>query len=176
MPFRRNGRRRNSGLGQVINSVKNQTVLKQSTLASTNVDTNIANAVEVGVPTKVLGNEVPVGAQIFRIRVALSMNSASGGEDGNIDWYLAKGRGGQAFTDFPDPDWSAIGLAANRNQIFHTITTQFGSQDAGPYKFDRWLKVPKGMRRMRNGDFFFVKTQATIVASYVLGIQYKYYQ
>ncbi len=168
--FRRNSQK------QVIQSVKNSHEFKSSTIAGASIDTSLADAVEVGEPTKITGKEVPVGAKVFSIELWINTSSQSGGEDGTIDWYIAKARDGQLLGSFPEPDFSTTGLSSKRNQIFHQEAQQFGSQDAGPYKFHRRIKIPRIYQRMRSGDFIFIKSNASIVTSLQIAALYKYYQ
>ncbi len=158
-----------------IQSVKNQHGFDLSLMAASNQILDFAQGVETGEP-RTLGTEVPVGAKISRIFVSLNFVSATGGDTSSFKWYLAKSRSGQSgATDFPTADWSDIGLSQVRNQIFYSVTSQVGTEDAGPYKFGRWLKIPKIYQRMRAGDAFFVKVSNSAAGALISGFLYKYY-
>ncbi len=157
-----------------INTVKNQFSEKASIIAAANQNITLALAVEQGVPTKVTGVEVPVGTKIFGMLVSVSTMSVSGSEDGDIEWYIGKARSGQSLGTMPDPDWTSIGLSSIRNQVWHSVSTHMGSQDSSPYKFTRFIKVPKIYQRMRSGDTIFIKLVTSINAAMNVGCIYKY--
>lgn len=171
--MRRSFRRRPMGITQ---SVKNQLETKATQVPAVNNIIVFANAVEPGIATKVLGDEVPVGAKIFSMQVTVQAVSTTGGSTGSFDWYIAKVRGQQqTSTEFPDPDWSAIGLSQVRNQIFHCETNLFGTKDAGPVKFNRRIKIPKIYQRVRAGDRIAVVAQSSVASDILIGAVYKYY-
>ncbi len=157
VPYRR-GRRRMRRMAPIIQSFR-QIFDKGITLAGSVVDnTGICitdDTTEIGA----LNTNVPTGSKVFRIRVTLIAQGASGSDSGNFQWYLAKSRDGQLFTSYPAPN--AMGNDKLRNQIFHSEFGAFGTQDGMYYKFDRWIKIPKIYQRMRAGDSFFIKTNST---------------
>ncbi len=72
------------------------------------------------------------------------------------NWYIAKSRSGQnSTTDFPIPGES--GVSEVRNQIFHEEKGLVGSGDGTAMAFKGVIAVPRGMRRMREGDQIFIK-------------------
>ncbi len=107
----------------------------------------------------VADNTVRVGANIFRVRVQLSAGSVGGGSLGSIHWYIGVARAGQDLTagtgDFPSP--AALVGSLVRNQILQSYQKVLGSEDGNTYHFDRWIKIPKIYRRVREGDVIFVK-------------------
>ncbi len=71
------------------------------------------------------------------------------------NWYIAKARSGQDITaDFPNP--GETGVSDVRNQIFHEEKGMVGSGDGTAMAFKGVVVIPKAMRRMREGDRFFV--------------------
>ncbi len=74
---------------------------------------------------------------------------------GSVNWYLAKAHSGQSQTaDFPDP--LSVGLSPVRNQIIHQEKGLVGSGDGTAMAFKGVIVVPRGMRRMREGDSWFI--------------------
>jgi len=176
MPRRFQGRSRQS-MKNVIQSVKNSFQTNLSMLASTPTDFQGVVVVEVGQATKTLGIEVPTGAKVFSVELWVQVVSASASASGNLQWYIAKSRSGQALaSDFPEPDFSATGLSQVRNQIFHQETAQFGTEDAGPYKFHRRIRIPRVYQRCRANDNIFVKIEASVATEVTIVWLYKYYQ
>ncbi len=159
----------------ILNSVKNTTQVDQSIVASTKQDHQIATVVEVGAPTKVAGVETVTGSKVFSVEVWVNFVSSSGAVHGIFSWYIIKTRSGQLLADVPVADFTAIGLSNVRNQIFHQETSIIGTQDAGPYKFHRRLKIPKHMQRMRAGDILRIISQSSIAGTQSIGDLYKYY-
>ncbi len=89
-----------------------------------------------------------------------NIGATGSGQDGSINWYIAKAHAFQdATTDFPDP--GNTGSSALRNQIFHEEKGLAGSADGSPMVFKGVIVVPKGMRRIRQGDSFFIKLRST---------------
>jgi len=170
-------RRRMRMRAPITQSVKNMFQLKQSLVPATTSNIQFATTVDVGAPTKVLGTEVPNGAKIFSVLVSVNLINPSATGDGDLEYYFCKKRGGQTLNaDFPDPDWTSIGLSDVRNQIFHSELTQFGSEDAGPYKKTFRLKIPRIYQRMRSGDELVLRIEASIASEISVGFLYKYYQ
>ncbi len=177
MPFRRNNFRQRPRQMSVITSVKNQRTEKQTTIANANIEHVVAIAVEQGVPTKVIGNEVPVGAKIFRVILTINYVSASSAETGTFDWCCMKLREGQTVTStIVTPDWTNIGLSNARNQVFRSDSTLVGTEDAGPYRRLVSVKIPKIYQRMRAGDSLVLVTRSDIAGVSNMGSLYKYYQ
>ncbi len=161
----------------IVQSVKNQFAVAQSIVVATKIVLDYATGVNVGEATKVLGNEVPTGAKIFNIALSVNFVTLTGTETATFQWYIAKIRAGQSNAELPSPQWSDIGLSELRNQIFHSEMAQVGTEDAGPYKFNRIIKIPRIYQRMRTGDRLAVIVQADGVGGSIdIGARYKYYQ
>ncbi len=179
MPFRSYRRGRNQMRfrnAPIVTSIKNSHQTDVTTVAGTAQIINAAVTVEQGVATKVTGQEVPTGCKIHSVEIWVNCNSTSGGADGTVEWYFAKLRSGQnQNTQFPDTDLSSTGLSDVRNQIFHQEIGQYGSQDAGPYKFHRRVKVPRIYQRQRAGDVLWLKLTTSVVTDLQVGFLYKYY-
>jgi len=163
------------GSRNIVQSVKNSFQVDISTVPAATQLNAVAKTVEVGEATKVTGIEVPTGSKVFSIEVWQNFTSATGGDSATVEWYIAKARDGQTFGSFPDPDLTSTGLSGKRNQIWHQEISQSGTEDAGPYKFHRRIKVPKIYQRMRSLDNIFIAFRASIAGAYQLGVLYKYY-
>ncbi len=77
------------------------------------------------------------------------IGASGGGLNNSLNWYISKEHTGQAG-DFPQP--SETGVSALRNQIFHEEKGLAGSADGTPMAFKGVIVIPRGMRRMREGD------------------------
>ncbi len=100
--------------------------------------------------------DVRVGAHVngFFIETFI-IGSTGGAVVGPIDWYIAKLHAGQSVTNpFPAP--GATGVSSVRNQIIHEEKGLIGSGDGTAMAFKGVIKVPKSMRRMREGDQWFI--------------------
>ena len=136
----------------------------------------IANGTDASPPGN-LNNVVPVGAMIYRIRLNITVQGAGGQDSGKAGFILYKLRGGQGGgTDIAN--YITLGGTSTRNQVFWNQALPYGSEDAGPRSFDRWLKIPKSMQRMRDGDNFQVKftNNDSSNVSYSLHAEYKFYR
>ena len=176
MSFRQRfrGRRRNTGMKAPIVSVKNQLSVAQSIQVGAQVVVPAVQVVAVGAPTKILGTEVPVGARVYGIFTTVDIIIPSGSGNTIFEWNMQIIRNGQVAVD---TNWSTIGLSMQRNQVFHTEQALVGTEDSGPYKFHRYIKIPKIYQRMREGDEIVVNHKSsTTIASSLVGYRYKYYQ
>ncbi len=176
MPYGRGrGRPRNSGPRPIITKIKNQFAEETSALGSTNIDTFITSAVEQGGATKTSGIECPVGSHVKSVFVSINIGSTAGGVSITGAWYLTIFRHGQTGTDFPAPQWTAIGLSTIRNQIWHSEMFVIGSQDAPTYRFNRQIRIPKWCQRVRAGDFMAIRTNVSADHLRSIGVRYYYY-
>ncbi len=66
-----------------------------------------------------------------------------------IDWFIIKIHSGQAGSI---PNGGQTGTSELRNQIIHEEKGLSGSGDGTPMAFKGVIVIPKGMRRMREGD------------------------
>ncbi len=160
---------------RVIAKVKNQFAEETSAIASTNIDTFITSAVEVGGATKTTGIECPVGASIRSVHVVVQMSSTAGGVGLVGAWYMTIFRHGQTGVDFPAPQWTAIGLSTIRNQIWHSEMFVVGSNDSNGYRFQKQILVPKWCQRVRAGDFMAIRTNCSSDYLRSVGVRYYYY-
>ncbi len=153
--------------------IKNQYNEDQSVLENTTVETVFATAVNGQANTKLIGNEVPVGAKVQSMDVYVNAISQTSGDTGTYVYYLAKVKTGQGAS-FPIPSFTGIGLSKVRNQIFKSEMTIIGTNDAGPLRTKFRQKIPKSMQRMADGDkisLFFIATPAIISS---VGVRYYY--
>ncbi len=105
--------------------------------------------------------EVEVGETINAMFISVFAIGATGaGQDGSINWYIAKARSGQdPSSEFPVA--SAVGVSPLRSQVFHQEKGLAGSADGTPMAFKGVIAIPRGMRRMREGDQIFIIIQST---------------
>ncbi len=149
MPFRRT-----RGPGGIIQRVKHVVDSEGGLVAVTDSINQLAITVNQRATT-FSPTEVLLGSTVNGFFISLFVIGASGaGLPGAQNWYIAKRRSGQAFTDFPNP--GNTGTSQVRNQIFHEEKGLAGSADGTPMAFKGVIAVPKGMRRMREGDEFFI--------------------
>ena len=160
-----------------IISVKNQRSEKQSVTPTANITFDALVAVDVGAPTKILGNEVPVGAMVYSMDVSVNFISSGASVTGNFEWYIGKIRNGQAITDItPSPDWSNIGLSDGRNQIIKSYMTIVPTDDAGIARYNLHIRIPKIYQRVRAGDKIVIVSVSSDGGDLAVGVRYKYYQ
>ncbi len=94
--------------------------------------------------------DIRVGATINGFFLSVFIIGATGAPlSGSSNWYIAKTGEGQ-FASLPQP--GATGLSKIRNQIIHEEKGVSGSGDGTPMAFKGVVAVPRGMRRMREGD------------------------
>ncbi len=79
-----------------------------------------------------------------------------------INWYLMKKHQGQTSSI---PPAGATGNNNLRNQIIHEEKGLSGSGDGTPMVFKGVVVVPRGMRRMREGDEWFIGAQTSVAAN-----------
>ena len=160
-----------------IQSVKNQRSTTTTTTAAVNVLDFVALATEQGVATKVVGNEVPVGATVYSMDISVSFISGSASDTGTFEWCFMKLRDGQSVTNtISSPNWSDIGLSSGRNQVIKSYMTVFSTEDGGSVKYNPHIRIPKIYQRMRSGDQFVIVTKTSQIGLLLTGARYKYYQ
>ncbi len=101
--------------------------------------------------------EVVIGETVNGIFITFFIIGSTGAPvNGSQSWYIAKSRSGQSSsTDFPNPH--LVGQSDVRNQVFHQEKGLVGSGDGTAMAFKGVIAIPKGMRRMREGDEIFLK-------------------
>ncbi len=108
--------------------------------------------------------EVKLASTVNAFFVSVFVIGATGAPlNGAIDWYIYKRRGGQSNADFPDP--GNTGTSNVRNQIIHEEKGLAGSGDGTAMAFKGVIVIPRGMRRMREGDEWFMKLKSTDATS-----------
>ncbi len=111
-----------------------------------------ANNVVVAVPnvdtTTFKPGDVRVGSKVNGLFVSIFIIGSGGqGLSGSLNWLIIKLHEGQTA---PTP--GQTGISKVRNQIFHEEKGLAGSADGTPMAFKGVIAVPRGMRRMREGD------------------------
>ncbi len=143
MVFRRRGRATSP-----INSIKH-IVDSTGGLTSSTSDNVIAKAV-VTLTDPFDPTEVRVGGTINGFFIIVNIIGSTGAPvSGAVDWFIMKSHTGQ-FSSIPNP--GVTGISGLRNQIIHEEKGVPGSGDGTPHVFKGVIVVPKGMRRMREGD------------------------
>ncbi len=118
-------------------------------LTSTSSNVPIATAV-ANVGTTFVPGDIRVGATINGLFLTVNIIGATGqGVTGPVDWYIIKLHSGQAGV-LPTP--GNTGISTIRNQIIHEEKGVPGSADGTPHIFKGVVVIPRGMRRMREGD------------------------
>ncbi len=93
--------------------------------------------------------DVRVGGKVNGIFLSIFVIGASGAQIGaSVNWYIIKTHDQQ--TSIPLP--GNTGVSELRNQIFHEEKGLAGSGDGTPMAFKGVIAIPRGMRRMRQGD------------------------
>ncbi len=158
-----------------INSIKH-IIDTEGVLAGGAVsDNKIANAVP-NVGTSFVPGDIRVGGTINGFFISVFVIGATGaGAVGSLNWFLIKIHTGQVAI-MPVP--GNTGVSELRNQIIHEEKGLSGSIDGTPMAFKGVIVVPKGMRRMRAGDEWFIRLQsqdATNNAQFCIKAIYKSY-
>ncbi len=92
--------------------------------------------------------DVRVGSTVNGFFLSVFIIGATGAPvNGSANWYIAKRHSGQTL-----PAAGATGTSDVRNQIIHEEKGLIGSGDGTAMAFKGVIKVPKGIRRMREGD------------------------
>ncbi len=155
-----------------INSSKH-VVDVEGGLTNTRSITPIVTA--VGAPsTPMVPTEVMVGATINAFFISFFIIGGTGAPvNGSQNWYIIKTHQAQAQSNFPDP--GETGTSLIRNQIIHEEKGLVGSGDGTAMAFKGVIVVPRGMRRVREGDTWFIvaKNNGTDDAQFCLKTIYK---
>ncbi len=115
-------------------------------------------------------SKVQFGRKINAFFLSVFLIGVGGqGLTGSLNWYIAKLHGGQDSGDLPEAD--AVGVSPLRNQIIHQEKGLAGSADGTPMAFKGVIVIPRGIRRMREGDQWVIvlkNTDATNTASFCI--------
>ncbi len=155
MPFRR--------AMSPINSIKHIIDAEGTLLA---VGTQVEVPVVVAVPnvdSAVFSpGDVRVGGKVNGIffSVFIIGESGAGIGPGSINWHVSK-----MHTSQVPPTAGNTGTSSLRNQIIHEEKGLAGSQDGTPMAFKGVIVIPRGMRRMREGDRVILSLRLTAAAT-----------
>ncbi len=95
--------------------------------------------------------DIRVGATVNGFFLSIfAIGSTGAPVAGSINWYLIKVHGGAQINALPVP--GQTGTSDIRNQIIHEEKGIPGSGDGTPMVFKGVIAIPRGMRRMREGD------------------------
>ncbi len=110
--------------------------------------------------TTFVPGDVRVGAKVNGIFLSIFMIGATGaGQTGSLNWYIGKQHSAQVLSNEAQP--GNTGISKVRNQIFHEEKGLAGSADGTPMAFKGVIVIPRGMRRMREGDSIVVVLRST---------------
>ncbi len=138
-----------SRLGNVIKSTKH-IIDSEGGLTNVVSVTNLARGVNAKAAT-LNPVEVEVGEKINAFFISYFLIGQTGAPvGGSQNWYLARQHSDQANSAFPDP--GETGTSNLRNQIIHEEKGLIGSGDGTAMAFKGVIVIPRGMRRMRQGD------------------------
>ncbi len=130
-----------------INSVKHIVDTEGTLLPSANSLVPLATAVLNTGATFVVG-DVRVGGKVNGIFLSVFAIGETGAPvSGAVNWYIAKIHSGQT-----SPQPGITGTSELRNQIIHEEKGLVGSGDGTAMAFKGVIVIPRGMRRMREGD------------------------
>ncbi len=132
-----------------VNSIKH-VLDTEGTLDAAGAVSNIP--IVVAVPnvdtTTFKPGDVRVGAKVNGIFFSIFVIGQTGTTPvGSINWFIIKLHDGQSA---PVP--GNTGISKMRNQIFHEEKGLAASGDGTPMVFKGVIAIPRGMRRMREGD------------------------
>ncbi len=119
-------------------------------------------------------SEVMVGAKINGFFISYFLIGGTGAPvGGSQNWYIAQRHSEQSNASFPDP--GETGTSLLRNQIIHEEKGLVGSGDGTAMAFKGVIVVPRGMRRMREGDDWLLvaKNNSTDSVNFCLKSIYK---
>ncbi len=137
-----------------VNSIKHVLDSEGSLVAVTNSVTTIANAVPNVDTTTFVPGDIRVGAKINGFFISVFVIGNTGAPVvGSVNWYIAKTHTGQLGQL---PNAGNTGVSLIRNQIFHEEKGLVGSGDGTAMAFKGVIAIPRGMRRMREGDQFHI--------------------
>ncbi len=169
MPFRRGYAKR------PVNSIKH--ILDSEGVLSAGLgSTNVIAVAVPNVDTSVFKpGDIRVGGTINGFFLSIFVIGATGAPvNGAINWLLIKLHAQQTV---PTP--GNTGISEIRNQIIHEEKGLIGSGDGTAMAFKGVIAIPKGMRRMREGDSWVIiiraNTQGADDAQFCLKAIYKSY-
>ncbi len=146
-----------------VNRIKHVVDSEGTAMDTTASDTVFVNVVNQNSLT-FAPDEVLLGRKVNAFFITcFAIGDTGTGIAGSISWYLAKKHSGQTLASFPAPN--AVGTSNVRNQIIHQEKGVPGSADGTPMVFKGVIAVPKGMRRMREGDQWFFRIQSSVTGS-----------
>ena len=159
-----------------IQSIKNQRSTVTTAVPNTNIQDFVGVAVQVGAPTKVIGNEIPIGAHVYSMDLSVNFVAVDNNTTGVFEWAFIKLRDGQSgATLITTPNWTDIGLADGRNQVIKSYQCIFATNDAGSVRYNIHIKIPKSFQRMRGNDSFVIISRTDAAGTLLTGARYKYY-
>ncbi len=133
-----------------INSIKHILDADGTATGAVSNKVTIANAVPNVDPDTFTPGDVRVGSKINGIFLSIFGIGTTGAPvNGSFNWYINKEHAGQ---DAIQATPGNTGISPVRNQIFHEEKGLVGSGDGTAMAFKGVVAIPRGMRRMREGD------------------------
>ncbi len=146
--------RRNS-LGTIVNSRKHVVDVEGAWTDAVSASVILVAVNRFG--ASISPTEVEVGNKVNGIFLSIYAIGSSGAPiSGPIDWHVFLERAGQASAA-PTP--GNVGISEIRNQVIHEEKGLSGSGDGTPMVFKGVIAIPKGFRRIRDGDQWSIRAQ-----------------
>ena len=178
--FRRSGMRRYRRPMRMnpIQSLKHQ--FQESTSyvgANANNEVILVVSVPIGDAEAPQFGSVPVGSQIYGIVVSVNYTNATANAGTTYEWFVWKSRSGQTtaseFGGVAAANWSALGGSKARNQIIKSFMGVTGTEDAVALQRTIYIKLPKNMQRVRDGDTIRLIFNSSEPGTLSIGARYK---
>jgi len=174
MPFRRRGffgRRR--GLGQIIDSIKNQVVVATG-ITGTIATFTVAKAKDS--PVTSVDSDVKRGSHIKAIWFSINGCGLGGtGVINNCHFYLMKNEG----ANLTPPSVIAWGSSNEKKFIIRAWSYMIMRNQDGntPFHWEGWIKIPKKYQRMGTDDIWqmSVASTAAVTGHFSFEAIYKWY-
>lgn len=176
--FYRGSRRRRMRRLNPIQSVKKQFSQEASYAGA---GANAFHAVFTGVETGTTGtvSNAPVGSKVYGVYVVVDFINGSAATTGVANWFIWKARSGQAagtaFAATNAPNWTNIGNSDARNQVIRSETAVIPPNDGGRYRFARYIPLPPGMQRVREGDVLQIVFASDLAGTLLTAHRFKTY-
>ena len=176
--FRRAGRRRRPPMRAPIVTYKHQ---KNEDITYVGGNANNETILYTGLPPGNLSlvNGVPAGHKVFSVDVSVNALAPDNNTTGTFSWMLIHLRADQSVATLINPSrasgWSEIGLSVGRNQVIKSYMGLYGTDDAGPYRSNVHIKIPKLWHRVREGDQLILVWNSDAATTFSVGFRYKDY-
>ncbi len=165
---------RRSGLGNIVNSVKNVIDGQGNIVATTDTEQQLVTVSDAYAAASTA--ETATGAKLFSVFLSIYLYNNADQVAGSLDWYYAVRRGATTFADMPSAN--ATGRSNLRNQILHNEKGLAGAVATGgpPMVWKGVIKIPKQYQRLREGDIHFINFRSSQAGKFCIKAIYKWYK